>query len=146
MNPDGSLTPIEIGARSSGFIASHLVSAASQKDYLGDYISMLHGNNIGNADHINGRQSSMWFGYDIPIGYRAVKNVNLSDYLEDNIKVMYFNRDGLVVNKLYEAIVDDNGRDHLGYEMLTGPRNVLTMEAINKAELNFLRDFCHYGI
>lgn len=146
MKPDGNFTPIEIGARSSGFIASHLVSAASQKDYLGDYISMLHGGNIGNTDHINGRQSSMWFGYDIPIGYRAVKNVNLSDYLEDNIKVMYFNRDGLVVNKLYEAIVDDNGRDHLGYEMLTGPRNVLTMEAINKAELNFLRDFCYYGI
>ena len=145
MKPDGTLTPVEIGARSSGFIASHLVSAASQKDYLADYISMLHGGNIGNVDHINGCQSTMWFGYDIPKGYKAISDVNLSKYLNSKIGVMYSNRDGLVINKLYKAIIDDNGRDHTGYEMLVGAKDVLTIEAIKKAELNFLRDFCNYG-
>ena len=45
MKSDGTLTPVEIGARSSGFIASHLVELASGKDYLYDYIQMLHGEN-----------------------------------------------------------------------------------------------------
>lgn len=146
MKQDGSFTPIEIGARSSGFIASHLVTAASGRDYLADYISVLNGTNIGTQDYINGSQSSMWYGYDIPIDRVAVKDVYLSQYLNSEIKVMYFNHDGLIVGKHYQAITDDNGRDHAGYEMLTGPKDVLTIEAVCEAETRFLKDFCNYKI
>lgn len=38
MKEDGSFTPIEMGALSSGFICSHIVSAASGHDYLELYI------------------------------------------------------------------------------------------------------------
>ena len=141
MKSDGTFSPVEIGARSSGFIASHLVSAVSGRDYLNDYIKMLHGENIGSEDHINGRNSSMWFGYDIPSGLTSIKESNLVNFLPEEIKVMYSNRDGLQVGKTFGAIIDDNGRDHAGYEMITGPKDVLTIDSVRKAEQDFLNDF-----
>ena len=141
MKPDGTFSPVEIGARSSGFIASHLVAAASGRDYLNDYIKMLHGENVGSKDHINGRNSSMWFGYDIPSGLTSIKESNLVNFLSKEIKVMYSNRDGLQVGKTFGSIIDDNGRDHAGYEMLTGPKDILTIDNIRKAEQDFLNDF-----
>ena len=144
MKSDGTLTPVEIGARSSGFIASHLVELASGKDYLYDYIQMLHGENIGHSDHINGTQSSMWYGYDIPCGYTCVNDVTLIDFLDRRIKVLYSNHDGLVVGKCYEKIVDDNGRDHLGYEMIKAAKDLLTIDEIEKSEGEFLKKFCNY--
>lgn len=140
MKPDGSFTPVEIGARSSGFIASHLVSAASDKDYLYDYIRMLHGENIGAEDHINGKNSAMWFGYDIPVNLTCEKLSNLSEFLPKEIEVMYFNRDGLVLGRKYGAIIDDNGRDNAGYEMLRGPKDILTIDLITNLEAAFLKD------
>ena len=38
MKEDGTFTPVEMGARSSGFICSHTVWKASGHDYLGDYV------------------------------------------------------------------------------------------------------------
>lgn len=141
MKEDGTFTPVEIGARSSGFIASHLVSAASEKDYLWDYIQMLHGHNIENKDHINGQMSSMWFGYDIPAGTICSNLTNLTEFLDSSIEVMYSNRDGLILGHHYSSIIDDNGRDKAGYEMLKGPKDRLTIDSILKSEKEFINKF-----
>ena len=144
MKEDGTLTPVEIGARTSGFIGSHLVSAASERDYLHDYVDMLHGKNIGNEDHINGSQSAMWYKYNIPEGQTCVKEASLADYLDPRITVMYNDHGDLKKGETYGPIVDDNTCDREGYEMMKGPKDVLTYENIRKSEAQFLRDFCNY--
>jgi len=145
MKEDGTLTPVEIGARTSGFIGSHLVSAASEQDYLHDYVEMLHGKNIGNEDHINGSQSAMWYKYNIPEGQTCVKETSLAEYLDPRITVMYNDHGGLKKGETYGPIIDDNTCDREGYEMIKGPKEVLTYENIRKSEAAFLRDFCNYN-
>ena len=145
MKEDGTLTPVEIGARTSGFIGSHLVSAASGRDYLHDYIDMLHGKNIGNADYINGTQSAMWYKYNIPEGCTCVKKTALSEFLDPQITIMYHDHGGLQVGKTYGPIIDDNTCDKEGYEMMYGPKTLLTYENIRKSELEFLKSFCNYS-
>lgn len=144
MKEDGTLTPVEIGARTSGFIGSHLVSAASGHDYLHDYIDMLHGKNIGNTDHINGTQSAMWYKYNIPAGYTCVKKVSMADFFDPKIQVMYNDHGGLQVGETYGPIIDDNTCDKEGYEMIYGPKSVLTYDNIRKSEADFLKEFCNY--
>lgn len=141
MKPDGSFTPIEIGARSSGFICSHLVTAASGHDYLGDYIKMLHGGMVENGHYLNGPMSSMWFGYDIPSGTTSIRESNLTKFLDKRICVMYSKHEELTAEKHFGDYVDDNSRDDFGYEMITAPRDVLTIESIEKAERLFLCDY-----
>ena len=63
----------------------------------------LHGDNIGAKDYINGKNSAMWFGYDIPVNLTCEKLSNLSEFLPKDIEVMYFNRDGLVLGRKYGA-------------------------------------------
>ena len=144
MKEDGTLTPVEIGARTSGFIGSHLVSAASECDYLKDYVDMLHGKNIGNEDHINGTQSAMWYKYNIPAGYTCLKKTSLADYLDPHISIMYNDHSGLREGETYGPVVDDNTCDREGYEMICGPKEILTYDNIRKSESDFLRVFCNY--
>lgn len=141
LREDGSLSPVEIGARSSGFIASHLVPAASGCDYLADYIRVIHGESIEERDHIGGNISSMWFGYDLPSGCDSVCPSNLAKFLDPRIQVMYSKRDGLTAPRHFGAILDDTDRDAYGYEMLCGPKSVLTVEHVQNAEHQFLNEF-----
>lgn len=141
MKDDGQLVPVEIGARSSGFICSHMVSAASGRDYLADYISVLKGGSVKDGHYLNGDTSSMWFGYDIPVGAKSIKESNLTKFLHKDIKVLYSKRDGLKVPMQFGYIIDDNTRDNYGYEMLVGPRDILTIQSVEKAEKQFLSDF-----
>lgn len=138
MKDDGTLTPVEIGARSSGFISSHLVSSAAERDYLGDYIKMLHGEAIDNYDHICSKTSAMWYGYDMPTNCKYIKEGFLTDYLPEGIKTMYSDHHGLIIGKQYGPVVDDNTRDSIGYEMITGPKELLTLSTILEAEYNFI--------
>ena len=144
MKEDGNMTPVEIGARTSGFIGSHLVSAASERDYLKDYVEMLHGKNIGNEDHINGTQSAMWYKYNIPAGYTCVKETSMADFFDPEITIMYNDHSGLKEGETYGPIIDDNTCDKEGYEMIRGPKDVLTYDNIRKSERHFLNEFCDY--
>lgn len=139
--PDGTFSPVEIGARSSGFICSHLVSWASERDYLGDYIKMLKGEAIDNFDHINSGSSAMWYGYDIPKNTDSVCESNLAKFLPSGIEVGYSKRDGLLWPNHFGDMIDDNSRDHYGYEMIHGSKDVLTIDAILKAQEQFLDEF-----
>lgn len=145
MKEDGTMTPVEIGARTSGFIGSHLVSAASERDYLHDYVEMLHGKNIGNVDHINGSQSAMWYKYNIPAGCTCVKETSMADFFDPQITVMYNDHGGLKKGETYGLIIDDNTCDREGFEMIKGPKSVLTYDNIRKSEQDFLKAFCDYS-
>jgi biotin carboxylase len=43
MKSDGTLSPVEIGARSTGFVCSPLIEVVSRRDYLQDYRKVLKG-------------------------------------------------------------------------------------------------------
>lgn len=141
---DGSLSPVEIGARTSGYISSHLLPAAADSNYLDDYIALLHGQPIADRDHINGPCSAMWYKYNIPPRQTGLKKVCLADYLDPRIRVLAHRRDGLQTGLTYGLIRDDNSCDVQGYEMLAAPKEILTIDHIRQAEQRFLRDFCGY--
>lgn len=141
MKPDGSFTPVEMGARSSGFICSHTVWKASGHDYLGDYVKMLHGGHIEPGNYLNGPDASMWFGYDIPSGSTSVRNTDITKYLDPKIQVLFEDHSGLKVGEHYGDYVDDGDRDKFGYAILSGPRDVLTYESVSESNESFLDDY-----
>ena len=141
MKEDGSFTPVEMGARSSGFICSHTVWKASGQDYLGDYIRMLHGDSIQSGNLMNGPDSSMWFGYDIPSNSYSVKETNITEYLDPRITVLFEDHTGLVANKHFGDYLDDGDRDKFGYAILCGPRDILTYNNVKESDERFLDVF-----
>ena len=141
MKEDGSFTPVEMGARSSGFICSHTVSAASGHDYLGDYVKMLHGGRIEPGNYLNGENASMWFGYDIPSNSYSVKATDITKFLDPRITVLFENHDGLKVNEHYGDYINDGDRDKFGYAILCGPRDIMTYESVAESNERFLDEF-----
>ncbi len=141
MKPDGTFTPVEMGARSSGFICSHTVWKASGHDYLKDYIGVLHGERIESGNYMNGENASMWFGYDIPSNSHSVCASDITEFLDPRITVLYENHDGLKINETYGDYINDGDRDKFGYAILCGPRDVLTYKSIQEANEKFLDKF-----
>ena len=141
MKEDGSFTPVEMGARSSGFICSHTVWKASGHDYLGDYVRMLHGDAISSGQFMNGPNSSMWFGYDIPSNTHSMRETNITEFLDPRIKVLFEDHSGLYATKFFGDYIDDGDRDKLGYAILFGPRDVLTYKSITESNERFLDAF-----
>lgn len=141
MKKDGSFTPVEMGARSSGFICSHTVTAACGHDYLGDYVKMLQGGVIKNGNYMNGPNASMWYGYDIPSNSVSVMETNITEYLDSRVRVLYENHEGVQVGVYYGEYINDGDRDKLGYAILTAPRDVLTYDSIDKSNERFLDVF-----
>lgn len=141
MKEDGSFTPVEMGARSSGFICSHTVWKASGHDYLYDYIKMLHGGTVKNGNYMNGDMASMWFGYDIPANSHSVNTTDITKFLDPRITVLFENHDGLKANEFFGNYIDDGDRDKFGYAILCGPRDVLTYESVQNANKFFLNAF-----
>lgn len=137
MKPNGTLSPVEIGARSSGFITNPLVSQASGRDYFGDYLDVLHGGAVSGEDYINGAHSSMYFFYDMPHHTECVSPCALADFLPKGIESLYYDREKIQTpGTKYEDIANDNQR--IGYEILSGPRDVLTIAAVENAEKEFI--------
>lgn len=141
MKADGTFTPVEMGARSSGFICSHTVWKASGRDYLADYIKVLHGEKIQAGNYMNGDNASMWFGYDIPSNSHSVKATDITKFLDSRIQVLFENHDGLTAGRNFGDYIDDDDRDKFGYAILTAPRNILTYSSVSAANEQFLDEF-----
>lgn len=141
MKEDGTFTPVEMGARSSGFICSHTVWKASGHDYLGDYVRMLHGEAIEPGNYMNGPDASMWFGYDIPSHSHSVCETNITEFLDPRINVLFENHDGLKVGVDYGEYINDGDRDKFGYAILCGPRDIMTYESVQESNERFLDKF-----
>lgn len=136
---DGSFTPVEIGARSSGFIASHLVDIVSERNFLDDYISVINGSKIKNGLIMKKNFSSMYYFYDIPKNSISIKTTNLMKYISNDIQSIYNDRQKLIAGVRFQEINNDNER--FGYEILKGKKSKLTIDEVLKAERNFLKDF-----
>jgi hypothetical protein len=141
MKKDGTFTPVEMGARSSGFICSHTVSAASGHDYMRDYVDMLHGSEIVPGNYLNGSEASMWYGYDIPANSDSVMETDITKFLDTRIQVLFEKHDGLKVGEHYGEYINDGDRDKFGYAILSAPREILTIESIEQSEQAFLKAF-----
>ena len=137
MREDGTLSPIEIGARSSGFIANPLASLASGEDFFGAYLEMINGAKVTGDDFINGSISSMYFFYDMPSQTRVVHPCSLVEFLPKGIVSVYNNRTKLFQKGLeFSEINNDNER--IGYEILTGERHLMNIQTIENSEQNFI--------
>lgn len=138
LKEDGTISPVEIGARSSGFIASDLVDIASGKNFLADLEKIYKGEKTYNGLLPQSENSSMYFFYDIPSGTTVKKVCNLLDFTAKSIKSRYSNRSNLILGKSFENIENDNAR--LGFEILEGPKKIMTRDYINKKEQEFLKE------
>lgn len=133
---DGTFSPVEIGARSSGFIASDLVDAASGKDYLFDLIDVHYGGQVSPGLVAETGVSSMYYFYDLPSGKTIRKACGLMDFLDPTIISRFTERSRLVEGFHVPAIANDNER--LGIEVLVGPKGVMTEERVLDAERRML--------
>lgn len=131
--PDGGLVPIELGARSSGYIATHLVDAVtcSRRTMLGAYERVLRGGRLADSN-AQPRRSSMLFFYDFPAGVGKRPGTNLTPFLPHGIESVAANRSELVCGRQFRQLEDDAGRP--GFEILVGDREALTIDAVTRAE------------
>lgn len=136
MRDDGLLSPVEIGARSTGFVCSPIADVVSGRDYLDDYASILRGGRVEECTLRSG-MSGVYFFYDFPPGFVCGRLASLEDFLSPEVRSLYFDRDAIQVGRRYGRI--DNDTERWGYEVLVGPRNALTIEAVESAEGRLLR-------
>lgn len=136
MKKDGSFTPVEIGARSSGFIASDLVDIVSDSNFLFDTIEAQSGKCLENGLHKQGQFSSLYFFYDFPQGSKIVVEKSICDFLDKNIISKYFDRSKLKIGNVFSNITNDNER--IGYEILKGPKKLMTESYIALKEKEFI--------
>lgn len=138
LKPDGTISPVEIGARSSGCIASDLVDIVSGKDYLTDLYSVLRGGDVQNGLIPQSNKSSMYFFYDLPAGHTIVKECNLMDFAGSGIHSRYSQRERLKAGTQIGLIDSDNAR--IGFEILEGDKAVMTPEYIIDIERSMLSE------
>lgn len=134
---DGSITPVEIGARSSGYIASDLVDVVSGRNFINDLYQVQLGMKGANGLVPPTDQSSMYFFYDLPAGAIIKKECTLLDFTDPAISSIAWDRDNLRVGFQVSTLDSDNAR--IGLEALQGPKAIMTEEHIVKAEKNMLR-------
>lgn len=132
LTEDGVLSPVEIGARSSGFIASDLADIVSGRDFLVDTMHVLNGEKVPNGLRPQTALSSMYFFYDFPAHSKVVKEMCLLDLLSPEITSRYFDRTSLVVGRHFNKIDNDNAR--IGFEILQGPKSIMTPAYIAQKE------------
>lgn len=138
--PDGRLVPVEIAARSSGFLASHLVDAVvgRGRTLLEAYEDVLHGGEV--TDELSSPcRSAMFFFYDFPPGRGGRSGTNLTQFLPVGIESLACDRSKLVRGSRFDQIECDYERH--GYEILVGDSDVLTIDAVRKAESAHWREF-----
>jgi hypothetical protein len=131
----GNFHPVEIGARSSGYIASHLVDWVSGRDYLADLEFVFSGGKIGNG-FLCDKKSAVYFFYDFPNNSKIVKEGNIVDFLGDGVISCAFDRACIKVGNAFSRINSDNER--VGFEVLLGDQKTLSSEILRKAEEKFL--------
>ena len=137
LKEDGTLSPVEIGARSSGFIASDLVDIASGANYMGDLIEVQNGAKIKEGLHPQTQKSSLLFFYDFPENLEIKNKSNLLEFLDNSITSRYFDRTNIEKGNIFKKIENDNAR--LGYEILEGPKDIMTKEYINEKEKEMIK-------
>lgn len=137
VKPDGTISPVEIGARSSGFIASNLVDSVSGVDFLGTLLEVQRGQTVQEGLHPQTENSSMYFFYDFPDRFTIKKTCCLADFLAPQVKILYSDRRCLALGHTFHNIDNDNAR--VGFEILEGPKDLLTPAYVAQQEAEMLQ-------
>lgn len=135
---DGTISPIEIGARSSGFIASHLAQVGTNRIFLQDFMKVQNGEKIHNGLLKHNDISGMYYFYDMPANKSVKKITNITNFFDANVKSLYSDRADIKIGKKYQNLKQDT--DRYGFEILIGDRNSLTIDAVKKAEERFYKE------
>lgn len=135
---DGTISPIEIGARSSGFIASHLAQVGTDRIFLQDFMTVQGGEKVYNGFLNHNNISAMYYFYDMPANKSVKKITNITEYLNPGIKSLYSDRSNIQIGKKYQKLKQDT--DRYGFEILVGDKNYLTINAVKKAEEVFYKE------
>lgn len=130
---DGRLVPVELAARSSGFIATHLASVLSDEmgAYIARYREALNGARLTNGLR-TAKRSSMYFFYDPPPGTWQLDDANLMQFLPKTIQSMAHERRRLQAGATFGRIDTDNER--YGFEILCADAGELRIETVEAAE------------
>lgn len=135
---EGIMSPIEIGARSSGYIATHCLDAINNMSILMQYSEVLRGNKVENGLVFNRNKSSMYYFYDIMPG-TAQRTSNIMKFAPGEIHSLQNDRSKLHKDSVFQAVDEDAER--FGYEILVAERNALSIDTVNQMEQNFLKEF-----
>lgn len=138
ISDDGRISPIEIGARSSGYAATHCVDAINDDNFLLKYSQVIRGEKVEDKIIFDRKKSSMYFFYDLPPG-KSCQETNIMEYAFDGIESVQWNRDNLKANNVFHPVMQDAER--YGYEILVGDREVLTIDNIESMEKKFKENF-----
>ena len=133
---DGTISPVEIGARSSGYIASDLVDIVSGRDFLGDLKDVYNGAEVCDGLLAQTSKSSMYYFYDLPAGRTIMKPCTLLDFCDASIVSHASDTSEIVAGKRISKISNDNAR--IGYEVLEGPKALMTESYVAEAEQKML--------
>lgn len=136
MKENGDFTPIEIGARSSGFIASDLVDIVSNCNFLFEAMSVQEGKKIESGLQEQSKLSSMYFFYDFPVGVKIIDEVSICEFLDKSIVSIYSDRKKIKKGKIIYRISNDNER--IGYEILKGDKTIMTDSYIKEKEIEYI--------
>ncbi|TMK39880.1 MAG: ATP-grasp domain-containing protein [Actinobacteria bacterium] len=137
---DGRLVPLELGARSSGFILSHLVDAAAglPQTMLEEYEAVLRGGRVTDGLVVP-RRSAMYFFYDFPPGFGRRNGTSLVQHLPPGVRSLAWDRSRLLRGQRFDQIDSDHERH--GFEILVGEPERLTIDAISRAEADHRLEF-----
>lgn len=135
---DGRIVPVELGARSSGYAATHLVDAISRDCFIKKYSEVIRGGKMKDGICFERDKSSMYFFYNLPECI-AKREANLAQYLDNGIEVLDYDRRNLVKGNKFSVVDSDSERP--GFEILCGNRESLTISRIAEAEKNFMENF-----
>ena len=137
--PDGGLVPVEMAARSNGFIATHLLAALVGRPgaYLDRYRGVLSGTRVADG-LIQAERSAMYFFYDPPLGSWTRNGASILEYLPPGIRSLAHLRSRLISGRDVRMI--DSDAERLGFEILEGAPSDLTAAAVFAAEARLYRD------
>lgn len=141
LTEDGKISPLEMGARSSGYIASHCIDSVCDESYLNTFAKILRGGRVEKGYRMNAEKSSMLYFYDMPDG-NSVNEGNIMEFLPESITSLAADRTRIKAGMKYAAIDGDGER--FGFEIFEGRRKSLTVENINIAQQELIKKM--YGI
>jgi hypothetical protein len=135
---NGTITPLEIGARSSGYIATHCLDAINRESILMQYQAVLRGKKVENGIVFLRDKSSMYYFYDIAPGTAGCTG-NIMKFAPKEIKSLQHDRSKLCKGNVFQPVDEDAER--VGYEILVGDRQQLTIDTVEQMEKNFMKEF-----
>lgn len=135
---DGRIVPVEIGARSSGYIATHLLDLINKTSLLKTFGGVIRGEKVDNGIVFERDRSSMYYFYDLPPGI-SKKKTDLGAFLDKKICSVMHDRENLIEGKKIDMLNADHER--IGVEILAGRRQDLTIENVCRAEQLFNEAF-----